>query len=105
MQQPVSARWTVRRRGDMWTGTITVSAGELPISIGADGVTARQALARAAIVMEQIAQSPIAAAVLPPGTEVAIAAIKRLAKARDVGAALRTIGGKGARRLVRALGF
>jgi hypothetical protein len=103
--RPVSAKWSVRRRGDMWTGTITVSAGELPISIGADGLTPRQALARAAIVMEQIAQSPIAAAVLPPGTEVAIMAIKRLAKAKNIRGALRNIGGKGARRLVRALGF
>lgn len=103
--RPVNVKWNVRRRGDMWTGTISVSAGELPISIGADGVSPRQAIARAAIVMEQIAQSPIAAAVLPPGTEVAIAAIKRLAKARNLRGALRNIGGKGAHRLVRALGF
>lgn len=103
--RPVNVKWNVRRRGDMWTGTISVSAGELPISIGADGITPRQAIARAAIVMEQIARSPVASAVLPPGTEVAIAAIKRLAKSRNVKQALRNIGGQGARRLVRALGY
>lgn len=105
MQQPLTAKWSVKRRGDMWIGTIVVTAGELPVSVGADGTTPRQAIARAAILMRELSRSPIAAAVLPPGTELAVEAIRRLATAKDLGRAMRNIGGKGARRLVRALGF
>lgn len=97
--------WKARRTGDGWEGTIRINVGGLPLSIGAEGTTPREALARAAIAMKTIAASPAARAVLPPGTAAAIAAIHHLSTAPNVRAALANYGGRGARRLARALGF
>lgn len=106
MREPVTLSWKVKRAGrGMWTGTITMHIGELPMSVAGDGFNPRQALARAAIGAKSIANNPELMAVLPPGTAAAIMAVENLAKARDIGATLARYGGRGAHRLARVLGF
>jgi hypothetical protein len=67
------------------------------------GDNPRQALARAAVLADQITNSPIFAAVAPPGTAAAIKAIKALAKSTDARRLLRRFAGPGAERLARTL--
>lgn len=104
-QREANTSWSARRTKDGWEGTVKVMVGSLPMRVGAEGVNARQALARAAIAMRAIAESPVARAALPPGTAAAIEAIHALATSRNIHRTLRKYGGAGARRLARALGF
>jgi len=98
-------KWIVRRRGDHYEGTIVFPAGLSPVAVTTKGRSKREAISRAASVAKAISQNPIVASVLPPGTPLAIEAISRLAKAKDVGAELARYTGDGARRLAAALGL
>lgn len=95
--------WKVRRTPDGWRADIEFRLAGLGCAVGADGPSQRQALARAAAIANQLAQSPILAAVAPPGTAAAVKAISALAKSRDVRAALSRFRGPGARRLARSI--
>lgn len=99
------AQWKIKTSngGGRWNGEITVLAGAYPIVLGAEGKSPAQALARAAVIADQLTQSPIFAAVAPPGTMAAIAAIKALASSKDLRRTLRKFGGPGAQRLARSL--
>jgi hypothetical protein len=67
------------------------------------------AVTRAADIANQIADNPVLAAVLPPGTKAGIAAAVKVADVvkagGPVGATLAKFSGKGARRLAKVLGF
>ena len=101
-----TARWTIKRnpRGGGFIATIEFDAGP-PAHVGAAGSSERQALARAAVLARQLTESPVFAAVAPPGTAAAIRAIHALATSKDVRATLERYTGRGARRLARALKF
>lgn len=74
-------------------------------TVGASGKSAREALARAAVLANQIASSEVFQAVAPPGTAAAIKAIAALSKAPDPVQLLGKYAGPGARRLARKLKF
>lgn len=74
-----------------WAGVI-----ELPINPGAvegggrvvamaKGADKATALGKAAVIAEQVLSNPVVASLLPPGTPLAIGAIKELSKAAAVG--------------------
>ncbi len=108
--------WTMRKlpTGD-WAGMITmVPTGPIsathpagkPVRLVATSKTKAGALAKAASVAEMVANNPLLAAVLPPGSGVAIKAIAALSKSAAAGKlekAAKKYGGKGAKRLVKAL--
>lgn len=98
-------KWIVRRRGDHYEGTIVFPAGLAPVAVTTKGRSKSEAIARAATVAQAIVKNPIVAAVLPPGTGLAVEAISRIAKAKDVRAEVARYTGDGARRLAAALGF
>lgn len=98
-----TCQWKLRRIADGWEGSIRFPVGDLPMSVGAEGRTQREAIARAAIAAKQIAESPVMRALLPPGTTAALSAIEQLAKSPNVRATLERFAGPGARRLARAL--
>lgn len=95
--------WKIRRTQDGYVGVIRFDAGAGPVAVMAGGGNERQALARAAVVANQIAQSPIFQAVAPPGTGAAIKAISMIAKSKDVQRVMRKFAGPGARRLAKVL--
>jgi len=97
--------WIVRRVGDHYEGTIVFPAGLSPVKVTTKGRNKREAIARAATFAQSIVANPIVASVLPPGTGLAVEAISRLAKAKDMRAALQRYSGAGAKRLASALGF
>lgn len=107
----VDAKWMVRRVGpDRFEGTIVINIGGAgsalaPVAIKTKGRSKREAISRAASVAKAITQNPLVASVLPPGTGLAVEAISRLAKSKDIGAALQSFKGEGAKRLANALGF
>ena len=119
-------RFKVRRSGNQWEGTI-----ELPLStmralpglapggaprmvpsgmpahrvlVKAKGSTQKSALNRAAGIAESLMDNPLLQAVLPPGSGMAVSAIKMLAKT-GVTKGLKKVTGKGAKRLAKALMF
>lgn len=97
--------WSVRRTPNgQHVALIRFSAGP-PAHVGAVGASRAQALQRAAVLARQLADSPVFAAVAPPGTGAAIKAIHALATSRDVRRTLSRYAGPGARRLARALKF
>ena len=112
-------QWSMRKlpTGD-WAGMITMmptpGAGQWspthpagkPIRLVAQSKTKAGALAKAASVAQLVANNPLLASVLPPGSGVAINAIAKLAKSAAAGkleSAAKKYGGKGAKRLVKAL--
>jgi len=77
-----------------------------PIRFRATSKTKAGALLKAASVAQMIANNPLMAAVLPPGTGAALKAVSALAKSAAAGKlekAAKKYGGKGAKRLVKAL--
>lgn len=109
-------QWSMRKlpTGD-WAGMITmVPTGALsakhpagkPIRLVATSRTKAGALAKAASVAQMVANNKLLSSVLPPGSSVALNAIAKLSKSAAAGkleAAAKKYGGKGAKRLVRAL--
>lgn len=82
-----------------------IKAGK-PIKLRATGTSKAQALSKAARVAKAIADNPLMAAVLPPGTGAALTAVSYLSKSAAAGklkSAAKRIGGKGAKRLYKAL--
>lgn len=77
-----------------------------PITVGAVGGSPAEAVHRAALVAQQIASNPVLAAVLPPGTGVALGKIVSLSGAIRAGRGrqmLAQMAGPGARRLFHSL--
>lgn len=98
--------WKIRRVPDGYVAIVRFRTGDGPngiATVSAIGGGEQDALKRAAILAEQITQSPIFAAVAPPGTRAAIKAISEIAKSKDVRKAMRKYVGPGARRLARAI--
>lgn len=98
--------WKIRRVPDGYVAIVRFRTGDGPsgiASVSALGAGEADALKRAALLAEQISQSPIFAAVAPPGTAAAIKAISAIAKSPDVKATMRKYVGPGARRLARAI--
>jgi len=116
----MSVQWTMQKlpSGD-WAGMITLvptSNGQgamartlrrgRPIKMVAKSRTRAGALAKASAYAERIANNPILAAALPPGTGQAIKVISVLAKSAAAGKlekAAKKLTGRGAKRLVKAL--
>jgi hypothetical protein len=76
-----------------------------PLAVKASSKNPAAALAKAANVADAIASNPMLAAVMPPGTAVALKATKFLASsaaAGKLGSALKRVSGPGAKRLVSA---
>ncbi len=119
--QTMSIKWAMRRHPDgTYTGEIYVPIMQMgggikylktmsaqpgspaaPTSKGA-------ALSQAAGLAQKIIGNPLLQAALPPGTGVAVQAIKKLADSEAVGklaSAAKDIVGKGAKRLASALKF
>lgn len=116
----MSVQWTMEKLpSGSWAGMITlVPSGDAqgamartvrrgqPIKLVAKSRTRAGALAKASAYAERIANNPILAAALPPGTGKAIKIISVLAKSAAAGKlekAAKRLTGKGARRLVKAL--
>jgi len=102
--------WEIRNTSRGYEARLTWAsphnrAGELPGSVAMVGADPREAILRAATIASALAESPIAQAVMPPGTAAAITAIRRLASSKDLRRTASRFVGKGARRLARALGF
>lgn len=100
------AHWKIRRTPDGHVAIVRFRTGDGPngiATVSAIGADEGDALARAAVLAKQITESPIFAAVAPPGTAAAIKAISAIAKSKDVRAALSRYAGPGARRLASAL--
>jgi len=109
-------QWSLRKlpTGD-WAGMITmVPAGAIsathpagkPVRLVATSRTKAGALAKAASVAQMLANNPLLSSVLPPGSSAAIKAIAALSKSAAAGKlerAAKKYGGKGAKRLVKAL--
>jgi len=109
-------QWSMRKlpTGD-WAGMITmVPTGAIspthpagkPIRMVATSKTKAGALAKAASVAEMIANNPLLSSVLPPGSGAALKAIAVLSKSAVAGKlerAAKKYGGKGAKRLIKAL--
>lgn len=77
-----------------------------PIKLVARSMTKAGALAKASAYADKIAENPILAAALPPGSGAAIKALSYLSKSAAAGkleSAAKKITGKGAKRLVKAL--
>jgi hypothetical protein len=83
----------------------TISGRSMPIHVGAEGATAKQAITRAAVALRALSSNPVAAAIMPPGTALAIEAINRLVSSSDIKRTVSRFAGKGARRLARVFGF
>lgn len=111
-----SVKWKARRVPGGWQGELT-----LPTEWrrGGPGLTVKtprmkpaknkaQAIAQAASLAARVANNPIVAAALPPGSSTAIRAIGKIgasvAKGK-LGKVLGKLKGKGAKRLVKALKF
>jgi hypothetical protein len=75
--------------------------GAIPVQ--AQGKTQQQALSNAAGLAESILDSPLLKAALPPGSGLAIEAIKGLAGSKDIKKALGKLTGEGAKRIGGAL--
>ncbi len=116
----MSVQWTMQKlpTGN-WAGMITMvpdcnGQGDvaravrqgMPIKLVAKSRTKAGALAKASAYAEQIANNPILAAALPPGTGKALKIISVLSKSAAAGKlekAAKKLTGKGAKRLVKAL--
>jgi len=109
-------QWSLKKlpTGD-WAGMITMvptgrfspthPAGK-PIRMVARSKTKAGALAKAAGVAEMIAKNPLLSSVLPPGSSAALLAISAIAKGAAAGKlskVAKKFGGKGAKRLFKAL--
>jgi hypothetical protein len=76
-----------------------------PLAVKASSKSPTNALAKAANVADALASNPVLAAVMPPGTAVALKATKFLANsaaAGKLGSALKKVSGPGAARLIGA---
>lgn len=85
--------------------TLIIPAGLAPVEVKTQGRSAQEAVARAASAVTAIVESPVLQAVLPPGSSLAIAAIKKLATSKDIRGALSQFAGPGAKRLAKVFGF
>lgn len=87
--------------GGGYEGEIVIPLPVAPVKVATRGRNKKEALARAAAAANSIASNPLLAAVLPPGTPLAVKAITELSKDP---AAIARFAGPGAKRLVKALG-
>jgi len=116
----MSVRWTMDKLpSGGWAGMVTLGpcATDVPgmdqifrrgqdIKLVATSRTKAGALAKASAFANKLAQNPILAAALPPGTSQAVAVIAKLAQSAAAGKlerAAKKITGKGAKRLFKAL--
>jgi len=103
----------IRKLGpDLYEGTLVVPAGRYKqLHAKGVGVKKADAIARAGAMAESIAENPLLAAVLPPGTGVAVKAASEIASAVASGKASAVAGvlgkytGDGAKRLAKWLHF
>ncbi len=109
-------RWSMMKlpTGD-WAGMITmVPTGAIsathpagkPVRLVATSSTKAGALAKASAVAQMVANNPLLKSVLPPGSGLALSAIAKLSRSAAAGkleSAAKKYGGKGAKRLVKAL--
>jgi hypothetical protein len=99
--------WKIRRAADGgFVAIIRFRTGDGPhgiATVSALGAAEGDAIARAAVLANQLASSPIFNAVAPPGTAAAIRAISAIAKSKDVQRTLSKYAGPGARRLAKAI--
>ena len=110
-------QWRARKLPDgSWEGMVSfvpiANAGKFRagkiVKLSAKASTQAKALKKASSVADMITSNPILKAALPPGSGVAIKAIKHLSKAAIKGKlkkAAKKIVGKGAKRLAKALKF
>ncbi len=75
-----------------------------PIATQAQGETKADALASAAALAQRLANNPLLAAAMPPGTAAAVAAMSKIATSAAAGKVTKVVG-KGAKRLAKALKF
>lgn len=94
-----------RHKDGSATVTLIIPAGLSPVEIKTDGRNINEAVARAASAATAIVESPVLSAVLPPGSALAIKAIKHLATSKNVRQAMSKITGPGAKRLAAVFGF
>lgn len=102
-------KWTLKPAGDgSWVGTITLpmqpgalipGAGPALQQVAAKAATPKQAIGKAAALMDQALSNPLVQAILPPQAALAINAVKGIASGK-VGKLV----GPGAKRLGKALG-
>ena len=97
---------------DLWEGTLVVPTGKYrQVHVKGVGAKKSDAIARAGEMAQAIAKNPVLAAVLPPGSGVAVKAATEIAravasgKASAVAGVLGTYTGDGAKRLAKWLHF
>lgn len=84
-----------------WEGIVEIPFPAAPVKVSTRARTKQDAINRAATAAKQIVSNPLLAAVLPPGSGVAVEAITKLATDPS---AITRFAGPGAKRLVKALG-
>jgi len=105
----MTIKWSMHRLADgSFRGVVVLPTGPKGLAVRAKAKTKEDALHRAAVVAQAVADNPLVSAALPPGTAVAVKAIGFLAKSSAAGVlgdAMKKVTGEGAKRLADALKF